>query len=123
MPADVPYARRKQKKYVEQPNGYVLGMDVLEPYDFDPETLRIISNTVFKKLMMDEELIAMAEDNILREKRLGYLQAEPDLDRNRQALEELRATRSELYKPKKYNYMAPPAREESMEIISERSRS
>ena len=46
--------------------------------------------------MMDQELIATAEENIAREKRLGYLQMLPDAGPEEVGnLAHLRATRSE----------------------------
>lgn len=50
QPAEPPYQRKKLKKYVEGPNGVLQGVMELQPYELDPETLRMIARTVWRKL-------------------------------------------------------------------------
>jgi len=40
---------------------------VIEPFDFDRETLAVIAKAVYKKLKGDEQLIAAAEAALARE--------------------------------------------------------
>lgn len=56
MPAEPPYQRKKLKKYVEGPNGILHGVFELQPYELDPETLKMIAKTVWRKLRHDAEL-------------------------------------------------------------------
>ena len=42
---------------------------VIEPFDFDRETLAVIAKAVYKKLKGDEQLIAAAEAALVREQR------------------------------------------------------
>lgn len=50
QPAEPPYQRKRLKKYVEGPNGVLQGVMELQPYELDPETLKMIAKTVWRKL-------------------------------------------------------------------------
>ena len=56
QPAEPPYQRKRLKKYVEGPNGVLQGVMELQPYELDPETLKMIAKTVWRKLRQDAEL-------------------------------------------------------------------
>ena len=69
-PAIPPYQRKKLKLYKAQPNGKYRGQTILEPFDFDKETLKLISNAVWKKLKLDAEINQQVEEDLKREMKI-----------------------------------------------------
>lgn len=72
VPSEPPYQRRKLKKYVEGSNGVLQGILEIEPYELDPDTVKMISKTVWKKLRMDAELTRQMENEVKAETKLMH---------------------------------------------------
>ena len=90
LPAEAPYQRRKLKRYKETADGWVQGQTVIEPFDFDRDTWKALTNAVYNKLRQDDQLLKKTENVIMRDKlaeRRKFQDIYSDYDRIEKKLE------------------------------------
>lgn len=69
LPAEIPYQRKKLKKYYEREDGFVVSKMVVDPFELAPDTVRMVAKQVWKKLKTDEETVARIERQLEKEYR------------------------------------------------------
>ena len=61
LPAEIPYQRKKLKKYFEREDGFIASKMVIDPLELAPDTVRMVAKQVWKKLKTDEITIDRIE--------------------------------------------------------------
>lgn len=70
LPAEIPYQRKKLKKYFQRDDGFITSKIVVDPYELDPGTVKSIAQQVWKKLKADGEAVKKIERQLAREYRV-----------------------------------------------------